>query len=125
MTNKRNKPNKKMYYSTERENFIIQLNSLLGLSDDNNTVNYDFLITDLTIKQFIQDNEDNIKKIYKYGKWGYFRHQSKKDIPSLIKQIYKEHNYNIFSKKIKNNTTVKRTTFLFFFKDGDVIHFDN
>jgi|SaaInlStandDraft_5_1057022.scaffolds.fasta_scaffold21363_3 hypothetical protein len=127
MSNRKIKPNKKTYYNQERNDFIKQFNILLELNDDKNFINYDFLINNNNIKLFIEQNENNIKKYYKYGKWGYFRTNSKKDISSLIKQIYKEHNYNIFSKikNVKHNDTIKRTTFLYFFKDIDVVNFSD
>ena len=80
--------------------------------------------------QFINNNENKIKKYFKCGNWSYFRSNSnidKRELGTLIKNIYKSQKFTIHSKSVNitvNNKSIG-TKQLFFYKDGDVIHFSD
>ncbi len=127
MTNnikKRNKPSKEEHYINEREKFLNELNNFLGINDDNNTLIYNKINNNNELKTFIINNEDKIKKFFKYGKWGYFRKydDNTKDLGTLIKNIYKHEKYTIYTKRItlKENDTKINATQLIFYKPGRI-----
>jgi len=127
MTNnikKRNKPSKEEHYINEREEFLNELNNFLGINDDNNTLIYNKINNNNELKTFIINNEDKIKKFFKYGKWGYFRKydDNTKDLGTLIKNIYKHEKYTIYTKRItlKENDTKINATQLIFYKPGRI-----
>ena len=127
MTNnikKRNKPSKEEHYINEREEFLNELNIFLGINDDNNTLIYNKINNNNELKTFIINNEDKIKKFFKYGKWGYFRKydDNTKDLGTLIKNIYKHEKYTIYTKRItlKENDTKINATQLIFYKPGRI-----
>ena len=120
---KRNKPSKDILYKNEREEFLNELNIFLDLTDDNNTLFSNTVNNDVKLQDYINKNEDKIKKYFKYGKWGYYRNTTnKKDLSALIKNIYKYQKYTIFTKPftIKNNNNNILTTQLIFYKPGRI-----
>lgn len=128
MTNnikKRNKPSKEEHYKNEREDFLNELNNFLGLSDDNNTLLYTKIKQNKLLLEFINSNEDKIKKYFKYGKWGFYQNydDNTKDLGTLIKNIYKHEKYTIYTKRItlKENDTKINATQLIFYKPGRII----
>jgi hypothetical protein len=127
MTNnikKRNKPSKEEHYKNEREDFLNELNNFLGLSDDNNTLLYTKIKQNKLLLEFINSNEDKIKKYFKYGKWGFYQNydDNTKDLGTLIKNIYKHEKYTIYTKRItlKENDTKINATQLIFYKPGRI-----
>ena len=127
MTNnikKRNKPSKEEHYKTERTDFLNELNNFLGLSDDDNTLLYTQIKQNKLLFEFINSNEDKIKKYFKYGKWGFFQNynDNTKDLGTLIKNIYKHEKYTIYTKRItlKENNTKINATQLIFYKPGRI-----
>ena len=127
MTNnikKRNKPSKEEHYKNERCGFLNELNDCLGLTDDNNILIFNQINNNNELKTFIINNEDKIKKFFKYGKWGYFRKydDNTKDLGTLIKNIYKHEKYTIYTKRItlKENDTKINATQLIFYKPGRI-----
>ena len=127
MTNnikKRNKPSKEEHYKNEREDFLNELNNFLGLSDDNNTLLYTKIKQNKLLLEFINSNEDKIKKYFKYGKWGFYQNydDNTKDLGTLIKNIYKHEKYTIYTKRItlKENDTKFNATQLIFYKPGRI-----
>lgn len=127
MTNnikKRNKPSKEEHYKNEREDFLNELNNFLGLNDDNNTLLYNQIKQNKLLLEFINSNEDKIKKYFKYGKWGFYQNydDNTKDLGTLIKNIYKHEKYTIYTKRItlKENDTKINATQLIFYKPGRI-----
>lgn len=128
MTNnikKRNKPSKEEHYKNERDDFLNELNNFLGLNDDNNTLLYNQIKQNKLLLEFINSNEDKIKKYFKYGKWGFYQNydDNTKDLGTLIKNIYKHEKYTIYTKRItlKENDTKINATQLIFYKPGRII----
>lgn len=126
---KRIRSKKEDIFKNERDNFINELNILIGINENNNTAIFNEINNNITLQEFIDNNENNIKKYFRCSSWNYFiqgRNQ-KRELATLIKNIYKSQKYTIFSKSFnlkQNNKTVKATK-MFFFKDGDVIHFSD
>jgi hypothetical protein len=112
--------NKKTYYSNEREIIFQQLKILMKLNEDNSV-----LLTQLhdnidLINKLIESTDD-IKKYYRCSTWGYFiaiNNEDKGDEITLLRSIFKDHDYKIFSKDIitEYNGIKKRYTKLFFNK---------
>ena len=124
---KRNKPTKEELYKNEREQFIQELNDLIQL--DKNKIYFHIINNDNNLQLFIDNNEYKIKKYFKFGKWSYFINQdkNKRELGTLIKNIYKSQKFTIHSKSVNitvNNKSIG-TKQLFFYKDGDIIHFSD
>ncbi len=102
----RNRLTKKQQFVEERKDFIDKLNKLIGIDDKNNQVYLYDLENNIEIKNFIVENDTNIKKIFKTGGWGYYSNdesRGKNNITGLIRTIYYDCDYEI-SNKLKTNT---------------------
>jgi len=112
--------NKKTYYSNERDNIFQQLKILMDLNDDN-TILLNKLQDNQELKNKLIEFTDDIKKYYRCSTWGYFvaiNKGEKGDEITLLRSIFKDHGYKIFSKDIvtEYNNVKKRYTQLFFTK---------
>ena len=111
--------NKKTLYQTERENIIEQLKNLMNIQ--NNSILLIELQNNNELKNKLNHLINDIKKFYRCSTWGYFvslNNGDKGDEIVLLKAIFKDHNYAIFSKDItcEYNNIKKRYTKLFFNK---------
>jgi hypothetical protein len=112
--------NKKTYYSNERENIFQQLKLLMDLNEDNSILLAKLQDNNELKKKLIELNKD-IKKYYRCSTWGYFvsvNNREKGDEITLLRSIFKDHDYKIFSKDIitEYNGIKKRYTKLYFNK---------
>jgi len=112
--------NKKTYYSNEREIIFQQLKILMNLSEDNSVLLIQ-LQDNINLKNKLIEYIDDIKKYYRCSTWGYFvctNNGEKGDEITLLKSIFKDHDYKIFSKDIitEYNGVKKRYTKLYFNK---------
>jgi hypothetical protein len=112
--------NKKTYYSNERDNIFQQLKILMDLNEDNSVLLVKLQDNEELKKKLVEFNED-IKKYYRCSTWGYFisiNNGEKGDEITLLRSIFKDHDYKIFSKDIvtEYNGVKKRYTKLFFNK---------
>ena len=112
--------NKKTFYSNERENILQQLKNLMDLNNDN-TILLNKLQDNLELKNKLIEITDDIKKYYRCSTWGYFvsvNNGEKGDKITLLRSIFKDHDYKIFSKDIVTEYlgVKKRYTQLFFSK---------
>jgi hypothetical protein len=112
--------NKKTYYFEERENLFQELKKLMNLNKDNSILLIQ-LHDNIHLKNKLIESIDNIKKIYRCSTWGYFvslNNGLKGDEITLLRSIFKEHGYTIFSKDLiaEYNGIKKRYTTLFFNK---------
>ena len=118
---RRNRPDKKTRYATERQNLIEKLNKLIGLNDKNNSVFLYELERNDELKIEIEKLIPDIKKYFKYGNWGYFRvndDNEENNYIALMRAIYNDNNYEILS-KLKTHTfenIKKQYTMLLFYK---------
>jgi hypothetical protein len=119
---KRNKPTKKKLYEQERNNIINNLNNIIPFNEDHSVL-FDNINNSNELKQYINDNIDNIKKFYACSNWGYFKNNDINEISYLIKKIYKEHSYTIFSKyKTKNiNNKHSKITIYYIYPPGTIL----
>ena len=113
---------KKTYYQNERNNILQQLIALMNLNDDNSTLLVQLYDNKELINLLIQ-LVDDIKKYYRCSTWGYFvainnSNGDKCDEITLLRSIFKDHDYTIFSKDVitEYNGVKKRYTKLFFNK---------
>ena len=112
--------NKKTFYSNERENILQQLKNLMNLNNDN-TILLNKLQDNQELKNKLIELTDDIKKYYRCSTWGYFvsvNNGEKGDEITLLRSIFKDHDYKIFSKDIITEYlgVKKRYTQLFFSK---------
>ena len=110
--------NKKLFYHNERNEILNKLIQLINFNDDKS-----ILLVQLKDNQelinYLTSITDNIKKYYRCSTWGYFVSINNKEIGdeiSLLKAIFKDHDYRIFSKDITTeyNNVKKRYTTLYF-----------
>ncbi len=115
--------NKKQLFINERNNIINKLNSIIGLDINNNSVLLVELYKNDTLIKYLNQIKDDIKKYYKCCRWGYFVYENsgkKGDEITLLRAIYKDHNYTIPTKEILINYDgiKKKYTKLFFLNDS-------
>ena len=111
--------NKKNLFEKERNNILQELINLINF--DNNSILLVQLQDNIILKKYLNDNYNDIKKYYRCSSWGYFvsiNYGEKGDEIALLKAIFKDHGYSIFSKDITSeyNNIKKRYTKLFFTK---------
>jgi hypothetical protein len=119
-SDKKKRRNKKLLFDKERNEILEKLISLINFNNDN-TILFVQLQDNLELKKYLNNNIDNIKKYYRCSSWGYFvslNNGEKGDEIVLLKAIFKDHGYIIFSKDITSeyNNVKKRYTKLFFTK---------
>ena len=112
--------NKKLLFDKERNEILEQLIKLINFNIDNSIL-FVQLQDNSELKKYLNDNIDGIKKYYRCSSWGYFvslNNNEKGDEIVLLKAIFKDHGYVIFSKDItyEYNNVKKRYTKLFFTK---------
>lgn len=110
--------NKKLFYHNERNEILNKLIQLINFNNDKS-----ILLVQLKDNQelinYLTSITDNIKKYYRCSTWGYFvsiNNGENADEISLLKAIFKDHDYRIFSKDITTeyNNVKKRYTTLYF-----------
>lgn len=100
--NVKKRSTKKELYKKERENFIKKLNMIIGINDNNNNVYKYEIETNKIFENFIKENIDMIRRIWKTGLWGYFSNDKGKgsgNILGLYRTILNNSDYKIFSKQ--------------------------
>ena len=91
--------NKKTFYSNERDNILQQLKNLMDLNNDN-TILLNKLHDNQELINKLISITDDIKKYYRCSAWGYFvaiNNGNKGDEITLLRSIFKDHRYKIFS----------------------------
>jgi len=120
----RNKSTKKQLYKEERKQFLEDLNKIINIDDEHNTIIVYSINNSFELKDFISNNQDKIKKIFNYSRWSYFikDRNNKSEISSLIKNIYKHEKYDIFTKRVnvKDDNNIIQTNQLIFYKPGRI-----
>jgi hypothetical protein len=110
--------NKKILFENERNFIISQLILFMNLDNDNSILLVE-LQDNLELKNKIIEFSNDIKKYYRCSSWGYFTSLNKGykgDEITLLRSIFKDHGYNIFSKDVitSYNGVKQRYTKLFF-----------
>ena len=112
--------NKKTFYQNERDNILEQLKNLMKL-DNNNSILLIQLQNNDELKNKLKELNNDIKRFYRCSTWGWFVSINNGEIGDeivLLKAIFKDHDFTIFSKDItcEYNNIKKRYTKLFFTK---------
>ena len=93
---------KKELYQKEREEFIKELNNIIGINNDNNNVFKHDIEKNADFSNFIKENTEKIRKMWKTGLWGYFSNDIEKgsgNILGLYRTLLNDSDYMIFSKQ--------------------------
>jgi len=100
---KNKKMTKSERYKKEREEFVNELEQIMGLSESNRGVLLYDLEHNEPLNKYLKDKIVDIQKFYKCGTWNYFvkQHQNNGDVDeiSLIKSIFKNEGYEVITKK--------------------------
>jgi hypothetical protein len=115
--------NKKQLFNNERNNIINNLNNIIKLNENNNSILLIELQNNENLKKYLIEIINDIKKYYRCCRWGYFvceNNGKKGDEITLLRAIYKDHNYTIPTKEvlIDYNGIKKKYTKLFFIKNN-------
>lgn len=98
---KRGMPLKKVVFSKERNDIIIKLEGLLGLSNTNRKFVLADLDNNVTTQNEIIKLDGDIKKYFSCGNWPYFMSENgQKRYISLVKSIYKDMGYDLTKKAV-------------------------
>lgn len=107
----RNRPSKKERYVEERNKILEDIWKLMRMNEENSIFLYE-LERNEEAKEYIRKNEEEIKKYWKCGGYGYFSNDIKKGKNNeigLIRAIYGDNDYNIMSKlKVNKFNDVKK-----------------
>lgn len=117
---KKTRKNKKLFYHDERNIILNKLIQLINFNNDKSILLAQ-LKDNQELKNYLISIVDDIKKYYRCSTWGYFvatNNGEIRDEITLLKAIFKDHDYMIFSKDITTeyNNVKKRYTTLFFTK---------
>jgi len=112
--------NKKLLFEKERNEILLKLIDIINFNYDNSIL-FVQLQNNIQLKNYLNQISNDIKKFYRCSSWGYFVSLNNHEIPdeiTLLKAIFKDHGYTIFSKDITTqyNNIKKRYTKLFFTK---------
>jgi len=105
-SNERKRKTKKEFYLKNRNEIIDNLNKLLGLNGEKNSIFYYELENNELAKKYVRSNIENIRKYFKTGTWGYFSNDPLKGMGNeigLIRSLYTDCDYDITS-KLKTGT---------------------
>ena len=101
----KNRSTKKDLFKKEQEEILNKINTILGISKDNNTIYLYDIENDENKKAQILALSDDVQKYFKYSKWGFYsKEECKGNHVLLCKSIYKNMGYQIISK----NAYIKR-----------------
>lgn len=117
---KRNKSTKSEKYEEERKILINEISNIIELEKKEYILMSDIENND-ELKNKIKNELESIKKYYRCSTWGYFiserNEQNSGNITSLIKQLYENTGYKIFSKQKKIEENDKKITVYYFYKN--------
>ena len=120
---RRNKLTKAQQFKEERQKIVLELENLMGLTENNRGVLLHDLEHNEKLKEYLKEIVPDVKKFYKCGPWNYFVNQHTKEGEELseiclLRSIFKDEKYEIISrKKIKTiDNCKKHMTNLIFLK---------
>lgn len=99
---KKTRKNKKLFFHEQRNNILHKLIQLINFNNDKSILLVQ-LKDNIELKNFLTSIVDDIKKFYRCSTWGYFVSINNGEIGdeiTLLKAIFKDHGYRIFSKDI-------------------------
>jgi hypothetical protein len=114
----RNRPCKNERYENERKELIKELERLMGLSEGVRGVLLYDLEHNEELKSYLIGKVPEIKRLYRYGSWNYFKENDNKDEIGLLKSIFKDSKYLITNKKkvVERGGIKKQYNDLYFLK---------
>ncbi len=88
-------------YREEREEFIKEMNKILGLNDTKRNIYKYEIETNKEFEKYIKENILKIRKMWKVGQWGYFQKKEKGggNILGLYRSLLNNSGYVIYSKQ--------------------------
>ncbi len=120
MKKTRNRPCKDERFAKEREEIILSLNNIIGLTNENNSIPIYKLEKMELLKIKLNELLPDIKKYYKCGGWGYIVAENKErgsgNLITLLRSIYDNSGYKIYSKQkvlIKDGFKERGTVYYF------------
>jgi hypothetical protein len=93
---------KKEMYQEKRENFIQELNKIIGVDEKNKYVYKYEIETNKEFENYIKEHMVEIRKMWKTGLWGYFSNKKEKgmgNILGLYRSLLNNSGYVMFSKQ--------------------------
>ncbi len=112
----KNRSTKKDLYKKEQEDILNKINTILGISKDNNTIYLYDIENDDDKKNQILALSDDIQKYFKAGNWSFYRDEECKGNHVLLcKSIYKDMGYQIIGKAVditRNNDKIRTTKYI-------------
>lgn len=117
---KRNKLTKAQQFKEERQNLVLELEKLMGLTESNRGILLYDLEHNEKLKDYLKEQIENIKKYYKCGTWNYFiQKEENRDVIGLLKSILKNENYKLLNDKkyIDKDGIKKQYTYLHIIND--------
>ena len=99
---------KKDLYKKEQEEILNKINTIFGISKENNTIYLYDIENDESKKEQILALSDDVRKYFKTSNWAFYKDEECKGNHVLLcKSIYKDMGYQILSKNahVKRNNT--------------------
>lgn len=95
----RNRPNKREKYKKEREELIKELEKKINIDEENRGALLYDLEKNSKLKEYLIENIENIRKIFKCGGWNYFIKKENQNEIGLLKSIFRDEDYALITKK--------------------------
>ena len=114
---KAGRPTKRLMFKDERDEIVCKINNIIGISEDNGHIYLDEFTEDK--KQEILLLVNDVKKYFNYTCWQFFlKSEEERSCLSLIKNIYKDMNYNVrqYTEQKKVNKIATKRTLLIIYK---------
>ena len=112
----KNRSTKKDLYKKEQEEILNKINTILGISKDNNTIYLYDIENDDDKKNQILALSDDVKKYFKTSNWAFYKDEECKGNHVLLcKSIYKDMGYKIINKAVditRNNEKIRTTKYV-------------
>ena len=102
--NSRIKATKEMRYKDNRDNIILQLNKLIGITLESNEFYMYELQNNKDLIKYLLELIPEIKIYYKYSTWGFFSEHNlnNKNPLSLLRALYNNSGYKVYISKRVN-----------------------
>ncbi len=94
-------------YKADQLLVVEKLNQILGINESNNKFILEELNSDEEKQKKIIGLEEDVKKYFLYGNWGYFKKLVANESMSLVRSIYKNTGYEMQYKKRIINGVMK------------------
>ena len=96
----RNKPTKAQQFKEERQKIVMELENLIGLTENNRGVLLHDLGKNDKLKEYLREIVPLIRRYYKCGTWNYFiQKEENRDIIGLLKSVFKTENFQLINKQ--------------------------